>query len=112
MTIENVRTAQRGRAMLAVNVTVAAPPMPSLPQLNDEEIARRLRSLRKEMSILSMERQSGISRQVLYRIMGGSSVNRSPYELVAKLLDFMDGVEQGTGLRPQPALAGAKAERV
>lgn len=59
------------------------------PLLNDEEVAAQLRSLRKRMSILSMERQSGVSRQVLYRIMGGTSINRSPYELVVKVLSFI-----------------------
>jgi len=63
--------------------------MPLLPSLNDEEIAQQLRALKGQMSILSMERKSGVSRQVLYRIMGGTSINRSPYELVVKVLHFL-----------------------
>ena len=60
------------------------------PLLNDEEVALKLRSLKKQMSILQMERVSGVDRQVLYRIMGGSSVNRSPYELVIKVLGLIE----------------------
>ena len=60
------------------------------PILNDEEIAAQLRGLRGRMSILKMERESGVSRQVLYRLMGGTSINRSPYELAVKILNFIE----------------------
>ena len=63
--------------------------MYALPDLNDEEIARQLKALRGSMSILQMERESGVSRQVLYRIMGGTSINRSPYEIVVKVLALL-----------------------
>jgi hypothetical protein len=59
------------------------------PLLDEDLVAQKLRALRKDMSILRMERESGVSRQVLYRIMGGTSINRSPYEIVVRILHLL-----------------------
>ncbi|MCC2631908.1 MAG: hypothetical protein K0S20_607 [Patescibacteria group bacterium] len=66
--------------------------MPTLvipPAIDGDEIASMLRAMKKQMSILEMQRVSGVDRQVLYRIMGGTSINRTPYELVGKIMHFL-----------------------
>lgn len=76
--------------MLYCSITVTYPGMTPLPDLDDQRIAIRLQQLRQEMSVLRMERESGISRQVLYRLMGGSQASRSPYELTVKVVRLLN----------------------
>lgn len=77
------------------------------PALNDDEIAQRLRALRGQMSILQMERLSGVNRQVLYRIMGGTPINRSPYELVCKVIALLNQYD-AVPAEAQPATAATR----